>query len=83
MIAHLFVLSKKAAKKFSPLICSNICSHAMFILCLLAPIVTRWNLIFNYWPFLCVHELRMNINLKLMKRMVHSVFGVVWSVYNE
>ena len=55
----------------------------MFILCLLAPIVTRWNLIFNYWPFLCVHELRMNINLKLMKRMVHSVFGVVWSVYNE
>ena len=27
--------------------------------------------------------MRMNIDLKLMNRMVHSVFGVFWSVYNE
>jgi hypothetical protein len=81
MIAQsLFICSlKKAAKNLASNLLNNLFSRLIF------NFSPRWNLstIFLYWPFLVCKQVRMNIDLKLMKRMVQSVFGVDWSVYNE
>jgi len=78
---HLFVLSKKQQQNSRPNLLNHLFSSDFNFM--LFSSSHNAEISFSIGHFCVQMRMRMNINRELVKRMVHSVFGVVWSVYNE